>query len=96
MIQVLNFHLHHQMMQKYIFLIIIIHRTATIFLHFSIDATLVTEKCLFCRYLPPPSLCTLSDDFYPITSDLFGAFWTPQATLKSNVVYGRSLMVMGH
>ena len=26
----------------------------------------------------PASLCTLSYDFYPITSDLFGAFWTLQ------------------
>ena len=40
------------MMQKYMFLIIIIHRTATIVLHFSIDATLVTEKCLSYRYVP--------------------------------------------
>ena len=57
------------MMQKYMFLIIIIHRTATIVLHFSIDATLVTEKCLSCRYVPlPPTsmgVCNRSVTYQP-------------------------------
>ena len=34
------------------------------------------------------------DNFYPITSDIWGLFWTPLPTLKSfmDVIYGRSLM----
>ena len=32
----------------------------------------------------------MSDNFYPITSDIWGLFWTLLPTLKSDVIYGRS------
>ena len=34
---------------------------------------------------------TISDDFYPTTSNILELFWTPLPTLKSEVIYGRSL-----
>ena len=37
----------------------------------------------FLTYLP-----TMSDDFYPITSDIWGLFWTPLPTLKLDVING--------
>ena len=36
-------------------------------------------------------LLTMSDNIYPITSDVWGLFWTPLPTLKLDVIYGRSL-----
>ena len=36
-------------------------------------------------------LPTMSDNFYPITSDICGLFWTPLPTLKLDVIYGCSL-----
>ena len=41
----------------------------------------------FLNYLP-----TMSDNFYQITSNILGLFWTPLRTLKSDVIYGRSLI----
>ena len=36
----------------------------------------------------------MSDDFYPITSNILGLFWTPLylSTLKSEVIYGPFLI----
>ena len=34
---------------------------------------------------------TMFDDFYPIMSNIWDLFWTPLPTLKSDVIYGRSL-----
>jgi len=34
----------------------------------------------------------MSDDFYPITFNIWELFWTLLPTLKSDVIYGRSLM----
>ena len=33
----------------------------------------------------------MSNDFYLITSDVWGLFWTLLLTLKSDAIYGRSL-----
>ena len=36
------------------------------------------------------SVPTMSNNFYPITSNIWGLFWTPPPTLKLDVIYGRS------
>ena len=41
-------------------------------------------------------LPTLSDDFYPTTSNIWGLFWTPLPTLKQDVIYGRFLMYINY
>ena len=51
--------------------------------------TVVVTSDIFWSFLT--YILTISDGFYPITSDVWGLFWTPIPTLKSDIIYGRSL-----